>query len=401
MKIEHLRIVNFQSIDRLDLELAGNSVLLLGKNGVGKSSVISAVFSALTGKTPEKMLKAGSFSGAIEIRMTDFVVKGDFNAKKNTWSSFSVETLEGAAYRSPREFLKQQLGTIDFDVNQFLRDTPKKQIEFVKQLTGIDFTELEEAYKQAYDERTFVNRRVKEVEAQQQTFDMQLATTAKTVDLADLNRQLIEANTLNSRISEGKRIQLQNNDKIISLQNELDALRRQQSSINKWLEENHLVDTDPLIKKIATINETNAAIDRAANALAKKKEMDQLHVQQDQLNIRLEEIQEKKLSAIASCKMPVPGMTFDDDSLYIDGIPFAQVNTARRIIAGLQMQLPLMNEVRICSFDASLLDDDNLAQVQAWAKANDLQLFIERVERNQEGLKIEILEQPAALAVAS
>lgn len=391
MKVDQLKIVNFQSVELVDIEPGGKSLMLLGKNGVGKSSVISAVFAALTGKTPEKMLQDGKLSGLIEITLGDFVVKGNFNSKKNTWSSFVVETLEGAAYSSTREFLKSKLGTIDFDVNAFLRDSPKKQIELVKKLANIDFTDLDAAYKEFFDERTFINKRVKELEAQQVTFDKELAGRDK-VTIIEMNIAYQRAISHNSNVSTCIKAIHDRQTEITELEAKLEIAREKLTKAEEWQKANPALDTQKYIDGINTATETNAAIDRAIAAQAKLEELMNIYEKQDVLNIQLQEIQETKKRVLSTCAMPVPGMTFDEDSLYIDGIPFSQVNTAKRIIAGLQMQLPLMNEVRICGFDASQLDDDSLAKVQAWAKANDLQLFVERVERSQAGLKIEILE---------
>ena len=90
--------------------------------------------------------------------------------------------------------------------------------------------------------------------------------------------------------------------------------------------------------------------------------------------------------------MPVKGLKFDGESLTLDGQPFNsdQINTARRIIAGLELQYFKMKDVKIARFDGSLLDNQSLTHVKKWAEDKGIQLFVEFVERDGDKLKIEI-----------
>jgi hypothetical protein len=79
----------------------------------------------------------------------------------------------------------------------------------------------------------------------------------------------------------------------------------------------------------------------------------------------------------------------------LDGLPFEsnQINTARKIIAGLEIQFALMSDVKIARFDGSLLDNKSIAEVENWAKEKGVQLFVELVDRDGDELKIEVQER--------
>ena len=102
-----------------------------------------------------------------------------------------------------------------------------------------------------------------------------------------------------------------------------------------------------------------------------------------------------KKKAIQEANLPVTGLSFDDEKIYLDGLPFKsnQINTARRIIAGLEISYALLGQVRIARFDGSLLDKNSMEAVKEWAKEKDLQLFVEIVDREGNDFKIDIQEE--------
>ena len=72
-------------------------------------------------------------------------------------------------------------------------------------------------------------------------------------------------------------------------------------------------------------------MDKTAAAAAKLEEYNQAVAQQEHLNTELAAVEQAKKDAIASSQLPVPGLTFDDTQLYLNGLPFEpnQINTAR------------------------------------------------------------------------
>ncbi len=140
--------------------------------------------------------------------------------------------------------------------------------------------------------------------------------------------------------------------------------------------------------------EHNAEVEKQERGKAKYAELDAAIKTQEHLNAKIQEVEQAKKQAIAEANLPVPGLTFDDNQLFLNGLPFerTQINTAQLIITGLKIQMALLGQVRIARFDGSLLDNSSLAEVETWAAANNLQLFVELVDRSGEALKIEVKE---------
>jgi hypothetical protein len=74
-RLKHLKLTNIGPFKDLDLELDPNWNILLGNNGVGKSSILKAIALALCGKSSQpfadRLLKYGKMSGEIVMGLTD------------------------------------------------------------------------------------------------------------------------------------------------------------------------------------------------------------------------------------------------------------------------------------------------------------------------------------------
>ncbi len=163
----------------------------------------------------------------------------------------------------------------------------------------------------------------------------------------------------------------------------------------EWLNKNIIIDIDEKQKSFDDAIDFNKEVEKTITGLKLFKDFKDAMAQQEELNNTIKSIEQTKLRIISEAKIPVPGLTFDESTLYYNGLPFekSQINTAQQIIVGLQINLALLKDIKIARFDGSLLDNENISIVETWAKENDLQLFVEFVDRNEEGLRIEIKEE--------
>lgn len=391
MKIEAIKIKNFKAISDENLDISGNNVYVLGPNAAGKSSFLDAIFKVISGEEmPSKITKDQQKNGYVEIDLGDIIIKSKFS-NKDEKATLSIESKDGSVYKSPRKMLDELSGIVDFDINSFFNLTPKKQVDFIKQLVGIDFTDLDDAYKQKFDRRTYVNGRVKELEAQSLPFDKNLL---EKKDYSELNKKFSDLVKTNTEY-EGVEARVREREaKIAAMQKEIDDLKKIQLDATTWLLNNEKVDTSEIEKEIAEISQHNEKVQKNIEAQKTNSDLAVFVKEQESLNIDLSEIEDTKRRVISDSKLPVEGLTFDDNNLFYKGLPFekSQINTAQLIIIGLQLNLALLKEIRIARFDGTLLDNSNIELVENWAKENDLQLFVEFVERDSEGLKIEVQE---------
>lgn len=391
MKVESIKIKNFKAISDEHLEINGNNVYVLGPNGVGKSSFLDAIFKVISGKEmPSKLTKEQEKNGYVEIDLGNIIVKSKFTSKEEK-AVLSIESKDGSVYKTPRKMLDELAGIVDFDLNSFFALTPKKQVDFIKQLVGIDFTDLDDEYNKFFKRRTYVNSRVEDLEAQSLPFDNNLL---EKKDYSELNKKLAEIVKNNSEYEGVERRIKERESKIEALEKELAEQKKLQHDAQTWLFNNEKTDTSELEKEISEISDHNEKVDKNLQAKKIKDELKTVLDEQTRLNAELANIEDTKRRVISDSKLPVDGLTFDDNQLYYNSLPFEknQINTAQLIIIGLQLNLALLKEVRIARFDGTLLDNSNIELVNAWAKENDLQLFVEFVERDTEGLKIEVKE---------
>ncbi len=116
MKVENITIKNFKAILSESLEINGNNVYVFGKNAVGKSSFIDAIFKIISGKDlPAKPTTAGEDRGYVKIDIGKYILNATYNSK-NEKISLAIESKEGATYKSPRTMLDELAGVIDFNI---------------------------------------------------------------------------------------------------------------------------------------------------------------------------------------------------------------------------------------------------------------------------------------------
>lgn len=107
----------------------------------------------------------------------------------------------------------------------------------------------------------------------------------------------------------------------------------------------------------------------------------------------VKEIEAEKFRMIQGANIPA-GIEFTEEGIVIDGFPLSKMQLSKSEIycAALRLASIGLGEVRTLHFDASPLDRVKLAEIEAWAKENDLQLLIERPDFDNGEIQYQILE---------
>jgi len=169
---------------------------------------------------------------------------------------------------------------------------------------------------------------------------------------------------------------------LVAARSELAKLRQSYEAANIRAANLQDPDIDAIDQQLAELETVNRRVraksDRAAlvaKIRADRKTADSLTTQLDVIDAdrtrRLEE---------ASAKLPVPGLSLDGDTVTLNGVPLVQASTAEQIRTGLAISSALNPKLRVALIrDGSLIDEQGLKAIQAWAEANDTQVFLERV----------------------
>lgn len=122
MKITRLHIRNYRGIEEREVEVPPHGAVIKGKNGGGKTSVLTAIRAALASHdVGPDAIRIGSERAEILLDIDDIAIK---RVIKPTGSNVTVMR-DGVEVKRPQTFLNDLLGNSAFDPLDLLRAKPK------------------------------------------------------------------------------------------------------------------------------------------------------------------------------------------------------------------------------------------------------------------------------------
>lgn len=204
-RIVALTAENVKRLSVVHIEPNGNTIMIGGRNAQGKSSVLDSILYAMGGANsfPDKPIRNGQESAEIEIDLGDIIVRRKIT---KSGSTVTVKTKDGASYSSPQKVLDGLYSKLSFDPLAFASMKPADQTKALMSLLGIDTSELDKQYAETFDERTGVNRLVKEAEGDLDRCEQILIEVpAERPDVTEISNRLenaIECNGIADRQAE-------------------------------------------------------------------------------------------------------------------------------------------------------------------------------------------------------
>lgn len=402
MKIVSLRAENVKRLTAVHIEPSGNLVEITGKNGAGKTSVLDAIWAALSGKSaiPPKPIRDGAEKAVIEVNLGKYTVTRTFSQKDNGdyTTSVKVENADGFSAKKPQELLDGLLGPLTIDPLAFARMSAKDKFETLKAMVpGVDFAAIAAANRKDFDARTDANRQASSYSAQANAILMP-EEVPELVDETALIEKMQGAAQHNADIEQrrARRLSLSQSidyrkERIVTLEEELAALKEAVQNDEARLaaapELPEPIDISVVRQQIDAAKATNALVERAKQkadliekAAAHQKLSDELTAAMTKRNV-------EKTKKIAAANLPVPGLTFgDDETILLNGIPFEQGSDAEQLRASIAIAAAVNKDLRIVRVrDGSLLDDDSWSVLKAFADKNDVQIWVETVQSGRPG----------------
>lgn len=435
LRIVKLEAANVKRLTAVEITPDGSLVVVGGKNGAGKTSVLDSIAMALGGKdlVPELPLRRGEKHGHVEVDLGDLVVRRTFTPAGG--GTLTVSNREGAVYKSPQKILDQLVGRLSFDPLDFARMDPKAQRETLRALVGLDFSELDAKRLGLFEERTLVNRTTKALEARVAAMPVHEDAPAEPVSVEALVAELeaaaaagraadahdrtvraliAKADALNDEAVEFGRRMKDVEAKILSLKLEIEALETQakaraeaRQALMPQIEaaaetakaaRDALPDPAPIRERIASAEGINAKVRANAACLEQAAELAGSRAQAEKLTEAIEALDAAKAQALAGAAFPVPGLSFDESGVLLEGIPFAQASSAEQLRVSVAMGLAANPRLRVLLIrDGSLLDDESLELVAKMAAEAEAQVWLERVSSDGEGCQV-VIEDGAVRA---
>lgn len=395
MKIIELKAENIKKLKAIEIRPTENTVVISGKNGAGKSSILDSIWYALTGKDSlketSKPIREGTDHASVTVDIGDYVVTRSWT--NNETSYLKVENKEGARFNSPQQLLDGLIGELSFDPLEFARIEKKAQKEVLLKLLGLnsDVEKLDGQYQDIFNERTFIGRNFKASKAQFDDLVKPRETLPdKEISISELSNQLKAAMENNQAIDNIKNSVIDCEEKIKEIDEEIKNLNAEKEKVifnlgnyKKHLEKAKVIPVQDLQDKIDNAGELNSEIRNAGIYHIKKSEVSKLEADYKDKSKELEAITAKKSELIKTAKMPIEGLSFDDEGVLFNAIPFSQLSAAEQLKVSLSIAMSMNPKLKVIRImDGSLLDSGNMEIIKSMANENDFQVWIERVDES-------------------
>lgn len=424
MKIINLQAENFKKLKAIDITPKDSTIVISGKNTAGKTSVLDAIWTAVGGKAASKGLKKpireGSEKAEISLDLGEITIKRTWTS--NTKTYLTVENKDGATFKSPQAILDELIGNLSFDPLAFSHMSDKEQKEILLDLVdiGIDLEEWEKDRAEAYEERTGVNRKVKELEGQVAGLpEPDKDAPVEEVSAADIMSEITKAQKVKEendgkrRQLEDERLSLQTNEsrlenatrEIAELMVKLDRYEEEKAKIKETgkLQKTSLLklnaevtalvdpDMDKFQENLEKVEETNKSVRENQKRVDAQKSLNKAKKESQTLTDELTGMDKEKSDAIEKAEFPIEHLGFDETGVTYKDIPFGQCSAAERLRVSLSIAMAANPKLRVLRImDGSLLDSTNMKIIQDMVKEHDYQCWVEIVdESGKMGIYIE------------
>lgn len=414
-KIIRLEAENIKRLSAVTIDPKGNIVVIGGRNGQGKSSVLDSIQYALGGATTDPMpVRKGEDKAKVVVDLGDIVVRRSFTAAGGT--ALVIKNADGVEQKSPQAILDGLTGKLAFDPLEFSRQKPQAQAETLRALVGLDFTVLNQQHEGAYQERTNVNREAKALLAQVQGMPKHEGVPDAEIDTWSILGEQDKAIATN-KANDGFRAKVKGSEiRLVGFQNAMESLERgvldtknQITRLQKQLAD-QLANLKTSAEKLSKDETEHKALEKQASELididlstftALLSQADQTNrkiranaqrsqvvarykaatAKAEALTAKLDGIEAEKRKRINSAKWPIEGLSFDTaGGVTLNGIPFNQASSAEQLRVSVAIGLALNPKLRVLLIrDGSLLDSDSLAILADMAAKADAQVWVERV----------------------
>ena len=439
MTIKRLELRNFQAIKDFSADFTGDVYLVKGENEVGKSTILKSIVCLLTGER-DAVLRNGEKNGfakmviggdgreyTVELRFTENDPRGTISIKaKDGMRSTNVS------------MLRTVLNYRNFDAEEFARwsetaEGRRKQIQVVMGLMPPEIANriktIDAEVLQAKESRKAINANIKYKETELQSVKAQLSDgdTEIYTEPIDLTVLMQESNKAAEQRAKAENVKMQ----MTSLESELANIPKERERLaadlerakkayedakafynrsienvaaqeieikdkigkaEQWLSEYDAQPKEDAAEKLAAAQNHNAKCQIVKMFHTKQTEVNAERTKADKLNADLDAYAKERAELVAAAKFPIDGLSFGEDGLTLNDVPFVVGKVSDSQIMEVAAKLviasnPTVNIFRIGRGES--LGTKRLQSIVNLAKQNGFQGFIEQVERGQETISVE------------
>ena len=428
MYIKKLELLNFQVIENFNADFNGNVYFVTGDNELGKSTLLKAIGALLTGNRDE-VLRNGATKGFAKMIVGDdgdeFDVQLSFT-ENNPRGTLTIKQKSTGMQTNNVSMLQRIFGYQDFDAVEFSRwsetaEGRRKQIAVVKSLLAPEIRNRIEAIDEKVaalkQERTGVNRDVK-------TFDSLVANLSAQIEpgdaekynspinVADLMQKQAENAQLIERAKQARTMLAQRTEQLAAIPARLKAAEdaykaavaeieaervdyeKRKKAAEEWLQKYEAINPEKstVPAQLASADEHNKKYSLVQQYKEKKAQFDSVVAAAQKMDEEITALMQERAGLIANAKLPISGLTFTDDGLELNGIPFVPGKVSDSQCMEIAAKLiiasnPTVKVFRIARGES--LGEKRLKAIIDIAKKYGYQGFIEQVQRGQNEMLVE------------
>lgn len=419
MPITNIEVDNYMRVRHAAVQPKAGVNEITGENGMGKTSFLQAIATLggkenvawkpiHSGEQEAKIVIAMEGVGEMPIKMVRRFYKRDDGT---TGETLHVEGPGGARFQKPQSILDAVVGQFSFDPLSLIEMDQKRFMDILRRFVpDFDFDAQEHARKQAFDDRTDVNRDLKNLKSQVAGFSIPTDTADEEIDISALSAELQAVGEHNAQVEQRKANREKVADEAVRLRSEADSLDRQAADYRRLAIEaeeraaalreqadgndKRLADAGPLLEpkdasairaQIEQANIANAAVRDKLRMNSLIRQADAKDAESKALTTTIEGIDKAKAEAIKNANLPVDGLDIDQDGVVLyKGEPLSQASQAQKIRVSVALAAAMSPKLKVAIVkDGSLLDKKSWGLLEKYAAEHDLQVFVETVSSDR------------------
>lgn len=190
-----------------------------------------------------------------------------------------------------------------------------------------------------------------------------------------------------------ERYAVMHDESVSAIQSELKDFATRKENAEKWLEgyEANVYENADVAEQIANAEKHNKKHDLVIEAQTQKETLKSYVAEKEKQENHLQELAIEREQKIKQSALPIDGLSFTDDGLELNGVPFVAGKVSDSQIMEVATKLIIASNPKVKVFRIARgesLGEKRLQAIIDIAKRNGFQGFIEEVKRGQERLEV-------------